>query len=49
MHWRTRWLVEVTEPIPQAKGETLADKLDDDGGDATLGIHKGYREGGRLR
>ena len=45
---RTRRWVEVTKPIPQGNGETLADELVDDGGDATLGMH-GYREGGRFR
>ena len=41
MHWRTRRWVEVTKPIPQVKGETLADELVDDGGDGTLRMHKG--------
>ena len=37
----TRRWVEVTKPIPQVQGETLADELVDDGGDATLWMHKG--------
>ena len=31
----------MTNPIPQVKGETLADELVNDGDDATLGVHKG--------
>ena len=41
MHWRTRWWVEVTNPIPQVKGQSLAHELVNDGDDATLGMHKG--------